>query len=231
MGSELRLWCFCGVFFCLGTSLGTVINLILKLTKDVPNSKSGLILSTCSAIIMIHSVVILARIKYYEANISGLLYHVYYLAAIESILNGILFIVNTLTLAVSTLSILFFSVMLTFIAMLRKPKEKFSMKIILLLKVILCAAQTIVYYLGTFSLTSDPELILLGLYFNCFYMMYLIIKKNETVEENNDPEDPTAPRVVSSNPASSETDRGDSLPSYEESFNYPNSQFKNNIDK
>ena len=97
---------------------------------------------------------------------------------------------------------------------------------------IICTIVTGVYYLDTFSLSSDPELILLGLYFNGFYIIYLIIKNNreDTEEQINDPEDPTRPTPLSTDPTNSETDGGDILPSYEESFNYPNSDV-DNIDK
>ena len=55
-----------------------------------------------------------------------------------------------------------------------------------------------------------------------FYVIYIYIIKNngeETEEQINNPEDPTS--------SASEKDR-DCLPSYEESFNYPNSEFQNN---
>ena len=172
-------------------------------------------------------------IKYYEANTSGLLNHVYYFSVIESILSVISLIANILNefgYISMTLSILFFLVMFTFIAILRNPEKKHPLEIILLLKMIVCTALTIVYYLETFSLTSDPELLLLVLYFNGFYMIYIKTKNNveDTEEGINDPEDSTRPTLLSTNPTSETESIRDSLPSYEESFNFPNSEFKNN---
>ena len=96
-----------------------------------------------------------------------------------------------------------------------------------LLKIIVCVLLTVVYYLDTFSLSYDPEFLLLGFYFNGFYIIVYFIDKNqvdETGEEINDPEVPTVLNIPSS-----DTDRDrDILPSYEESFNFPNSEFKNN---
>ena len=170
------------------------------------------------------------RIKYYERDTSGLRHHVYYLAAIESILAVISLIFNIMNAFLLTSSILFFLVMITFIALLRNPKKKGLIEIILLTKLMLCAAVTFVYYyLNKFSPISDPELFLLVLYFNGFYMTYHIIQNygEVTEEEINDPEDPPRATPLSTLPTS-ETDTRDSLPSYEESFNYPNSEFKNN---
>ena len=112
-------------------------------------------------------------------------------------------------LFVLILSVIFLFVTIAFIAFLNQKRQ---LEILLLLsKVIICTIVTGVYYLDTFSLSSDPELILLGLYFNGFYIIYLIIKNNreDTEEQINDPEDPTRPTPLSTDPTNSETDGGD----------------------
>ena len=231
--------------------IGITSNIIIKLTKDAP-SPSGVFLSISSALITINSLVIFGefwkvpailvlmfffsvRINHYETNIGGLLYHVYYFAAIECILSVISLIVNIFNKYVyisMILSILSLLVMFAFIAILRNPEvKKHSLEIILLLKMIVCSALTVVYYIETFNLIFDPELVLLLLYFNGFYMIYIKTRNNGedtgAGEAMNNPEDPTRPALLSTNPTR------DSLPSYEESFNFPNSQFKNNknVDK
>ena len=70
-----------------------------------------------------------------------------------------------------------------------------------LLKIIVCVLLTVVYYLDTFSLSYDPEFLLLGFYFNGFYIIVYFIDKNqveETGEEINDPEVPTVLNIPSS---------------------------------
>ena len=98
-----------------------------------------------------------------------------------------------------------------------------SVKFVFLMKIVVYMILVVSFYSEIFSVSSNPELILLGLYFNSFYTIYYSSTKNngteDTEEQINDPEDPTGPTELSTNPTS-ETDR-DSLPSYEESFNYP----------
>ena len=72
------------------------------------------------------------------------------------------------------------------------------------------------------NVSSNPELLLLGLYFNSYYyIIYLYDQEDQAVdneEETNEPEVSVETRVITAGP---ETDT-DSLPSYAESFNYPN---------
>ena len=237
--------------------IGIISNIIIKLTKDVPSGFGGVLLSCCSALIMLNTVPILgesrkiifilyyyilylyisfvsAKIKYYETNISGLLCHVYIFTAIETFLSHIWLLHRSLIdfgPITMTISLIFVFVMWTFFVMLRKPGKKGSWKrieIILPLKIVVCTALTVVYYLDTFSLSNDPEVLLMGLYFNSFYFIYTKLKNNseETEEQINNPEEPTGPTLLTTDPTS-ETER-DILPTYEESFNYPNSEFKNN---
>ena len=100
--------------------------------------------------------------------------------------------------------------------------NNFVVKLIFLLKNFVYMILVVLFYTEIFTVSSNPELILLGLYFNSFYIIYLNTKNNgeDPQEQINHPEDPERPTVMSTNPTS-ETDR-DSLPSYEESFNYPN---------
>ena len=70
----------------------------------------------------------------------------------------------------------------------------------------------------------------MGLYFNSFYFIYTKLKNNseENEEQINDPEEPTGPTLLTTDPTSETETERDILPTYEESFNYPNSEFKNN---
>jgi len=183
---------------------------------------------------MTNSLFILVRIHHYEANIKGLRKHANYLAFIEAILSVILLIICCLNISkdYSYTKIALNTLLWTIIAVTNLTRShKKCLLSIFLFKIFVWLGLSVVYYRDTFSLTYDPELLLLGLYFNGFYIIEYGINKNQagdTEEEINDPEVPT----VLSTPIS-ETDRDrDSLPSYQESFNFPNSELKNdkNVD-
>ena len=113
--------------------------------------------------------------------------------------------------------------MLSFILILTSLYgNNLSVKLIFLMKNFVYMILVLLFYNEEFTVSSNPELILLGLYFNSYYIIYINIHYNAeaTEEEINHPDDSTQPTVMS-NPRN-ETDRRDSLPTYEESFNYPN---------
>ena len=151
-------------------------------------------------------------LRYYERNTSDLIHHAYYFALIESfsplfIRLCIPSVINMVSYIMLILSSLY--------------GNNFVVKLIFLLKNFVYMILVVLFYTEIFTVSSNPELILLGLYFNSFYIILNTKNNGEDPEEQiNHPEDPERPTVMSTNPTS-ETDR-DSLPSYEESFNYPN---------
>ena len=177
------------------------------------------------------------RIPYYKRNTSDLRYHAYYFAAIESVSPLIitlsatdysLFIIHWITSIIYSLLMLFFILILS---SLYGNNLSVKLKIFLMKNVVYMILASLFYH-EEFTVSSNPELILLGFYFNSFYVIYINIQNNGenngevTEEEINDPDDSTR-STVASNPRNEtdrrdRRDRRDSLPSYEESFNYPN---------
>ena len=163
-------------------------------------------------------------IWYYEENTRHLICHAYYFAAIESISPLFMRLATT-----DSSLFLWMSFFLMLFSMFILPFYHANDLLVILFFMLKIFVYLILAYLfyNKMNVSSNPELLLLGLYFNSYYyIIYLYDQEDQAVdneEETNEPEVPVETRVINPEP---ETDRY-SLPSYEESFNYPNVWQKN----
>ena len=163
-------------------------------------------------------------IWYYEENTRHLICHAYYFAAIESLSPLIMRLAATDSSVVLWMSVLYVCLMLFWMFIYVFYYENDLLVVLFfIMKIFVYLILALLFY-NKMNVSSNPELLLLGLYFNSYYyIIYLYDQEDQAVdneEETNEPEVPVETRVINPEPET-DIDRY-TLPSYEESFNYPN---------